>query len=114
MLWPRTFGSLNCIDPLDSVSTIIPYLGRNDVPLVEDSGVWLDAEDGWLDNAVWVLAYLVVEVLVLSAWSTSDDWLNIAFLGHVVTKLVSHIRVALHKMKPYGKCENIFHYQSQT
>ena len=70
------------------------------MPLVEDSGVWLDAEDGRLDNAVWVLADLVVEVLVLGAWSTSDNWLNVALLGHVVAKLMSHIRVALHKMKP--------------
>ena len=71
------------------------YLSRDDVPLVENSGIWLDAEDSWLDNAIGVLADLVVEVLVFGAWSTSDDWLNVALLGHVVAKLMSHIRVTL-------------------
>ncbi len=73
------------------------------MPLVEDSGVWLDAEDGRLDNAVRVLANLVVEVLVFGTWSTSDDRLNVARPGYVVTKLVSHIRVTLHRVKPCGK-----------
>lgn len=66
------------------------------MPLVENSGIWLDAEDSWLNNAIGVLADLMVEVLVFGAWSTSDDWLNVALLGHVVAKLVSHIRVTLY------------------
>lgn len=65
------------------------------MPLVENSGIWLDAEDSRLDHAVWVLADLMVEVLIFSTWSTSNDWLNVALLGHVVAKLVSNIRVTL-------------------
>lgn len=71
------------------------YLSGDDVPLVEDSGVRLDAEDSWLDHTMWILAYLVVEVLVFGTWATSDDWLNVALLGHIVAKLVCHIRVTL-------------------
>lgn len=79
------------------------YLSRDDVPLVENSGIGLDAEDSWLDHAVWVLADLMVEVLIFGTWSTGDDWLNVALLGHVVAKLMSHIRVTLHKVKPHEK-----------
>ena len=87
------------------------YLGRNNVPFVEDSGIWLDAEDSWLDHTIWVLADLVVEVLILGTWSAGDDRLNVALLGHVVAKLVRHIRITLCEVK---SSEKYPYYPSQV
>lgn len=69
------------------------------MPFVEDSGIWLDAENSWLDHTVGVLANLVVEVLIFGTRSASNDWLNVALLDHVVAKLVRHIRVTLCREK---------------
>ena len=73
----------------------IQYLSWDDVPRVEDSTIWFDAEDSWLDHTFRILTNLVVEVLVFGARSTSDNCFNIFLLSHIVAKLVRHIRVTL-------------------
>ena len=77
------------------IQLVLVYLRGDNAPGVEDAGIGLDAEDGWLDHAPRVLSDLVVEVLVLGAGSSRDERLDVLLLSDVVTKLVSVIRVAL-------------------
>ena len=71
------------------------YLSRDDTPRIKDRAVRFDTENGWLDHAPRILADFMVEVLVLSARSSSNERLNVALLCHVVAKLVGVVGIAL-------------------